>query len=91
MELSFDDFTSSDFFGEILDEKPLDPHVILWRRVIYTAMLDVFKYRGKRSTISMEAKLWFMKDNRDFVMCCDMADLNPDYIRKFVLNKMEER
>tara|TARA_R100001244_G_scaffold51058_2_gene44526 strand:- start:401 stop:751 length:351 start_codon:yes stop_codon:yes gene_type:complete len=61
---------------------------LLAKAVIYRAFMDSFgkfantgyHVKGEISTIVSSAKNWFIDKRKDFILLCDIAGLNSDYV-----------
>lgn len=58
--------------------------VKLFRAVIDNAMRDLSDPDPK---VREEAEMWFSMRNKDFLFICDLADISPKKVYKFVLDK----
>ena len=57
----------------------------MWRAVIMQAFEDIF---AKDYWIQRNAISWLFKDNKDFNMVCDFADLSPKKVRMKAFEKI---
>lgn len=68
----------------------------LWASVIRQALEDAIggteasSKPNERNRIKAEARAWFRTPSRDFNEACALAGLEPDRVRAFALNKIEE-
>lgn len=55
----------------------------LWRAVITQAMMDAGNNCKNRHAKGIKARAlqWLVRDNSDFDMVCEMADMEPGYVR----------
>ena len=77
---------------EIIKRRKADPEQLLFMSVILQAMLDATKPKTPRESteaiIAREAAMsWFFCSvgvtADDFMTVCDIADVDPDYVRSF--------
>ncbi len=61
--------------------------ILLWRKVVNQAVSDAF---SKDESVSREAILWFLKDEKYFNKVCEWAQISPQQLRRSVLNKLFE-
>ncbi len=64
----------------------------LWRSVITQALMDAASNSKKKSdkTHKVKAIQWLLDDESDFTEVCEMADMEPNYVRcqaKTALNR----
>ena len=69
---------SSRFHGSFADHEPG-----LWRAVITQALMDAASQSRKSDAIRSrhDALHWLLDEGTDFVVVCDNAGLDPDYVR----------
>lgn len=68
----------------------------LWQRVIHQLLIDA---QGKAGGIKGEEKLnvqhcairWFIKGGRDFHMVCDLAGINPKWVRENAMKLLRQK
>src|SRR5262245_37362871 len=58
----------------------------LWRAVLTQALMDAASHSRKPENQfhKHEATAWLTGFSKDFVMVCDLADLDPSYVRRAV-------
>ena len=68
----------------------------LWMAVIFKAITDIKTRRSKplnaRSRLAVrksggareKAIHWLFTDNRDFLTVCELADIDPEYVRRII-------
>lgn len=62
----------------------------LWRAVMSQALLDISD-RSLRARDRREARRWFSMQSLDFLTVCDLADMDPNSIRKKALKMMKTK
>ena len=72
--------------GWINSHPELSSEFRLWRSVISQAISDVYLDNPKHKLEVME---WL--DTDDFETVCDLADLNPDFVKKAIRNIAESK
>ncbi len=73
----------------------VSPEILIWRSVIVRTILDyldidIHAWGYSRKVIISDAHQWFDRTNNDFILVCDYADLEPDFVLR-LLNKIKER
>jgi len=53
----------------------------LWRTVLDRAVLDL---TGKNTKDKLEVIKWLSLDNKDFLLCCELALLEPDMVFEYM-------
>tara|TARA_R100000664_G_scaffold6062_2_gene11003 strand:+ start:3413 stop:3757 length:345 start_codon:yes stop_codon:yes gene_type:complete len=85
---------------EIIKKRKADPEQILFLSVILQAMLDATKPKTPRESteaiIARETAMsWFFCSvgvtADDFMTVCDIADVDPDYVRSFAYKVLQSK
>lgn len=65
-----------------IDKREVSGEQALWKSVIMQAALDVINTpRNTRERIQrVQTIAWFSKQNKDFMMVCAFADMDPDHM-----------
>lgn len=63
----------------------VSPEILLWRSVIVRTILDsmgvdIHAWGYARKRIIEDSIAWFNNNNEDFILVCDYADLEPDFV-----------
>jgi hypothetical protein len=63
----------------------VSPEILLWRSVIVRTILDsmgvdIHAWGYSRKRIIEDSIEWFHKSNQNFILVCDYADLEPDFV-----------
>jgi hypothetical protein len=80
--------SNQEFFIEaeqlFIDQKKMPGEIKLWREVIYKALEDLkLPLTNKRyRTWQKQAKEWFEKEDEEFIMVCECANLAPEHVLK---------
>ncbi len=81
---------NSSFFPYASSEEPQTPHSFadrepsLWRAVITQALMDAASNSQKSEAIKWkaEAMQWLSGQSEEFLLVCEYAGLDPDYVRE---------
>lgn len=70
--------------------------VAMWRAVIHVALLDATGVAPsapsatERRLVRDEARSWFQRAGRDFRTVCDLALLEPEFVREHALRLIDD-
>ena len=74
------------------NEEELSPETKLWRAVIQRAFEDVIYPGMERSLIMFkyQAHLWFVNDNENFKLVCNLSNMSEELIREKYLSMVDQ-
>lgn len=88
-------FKTESFVNPLNDSSgyTITPEILLWRSVLVRVILDslgvdIHAWGYVKKRIIEDSNLWFDKNNKDFIMVCDYADLNSDFVLR-LFNKIK--
>lgn len=64
---------------------PISEEQRMWRAVILQALEDLF---AKDSREQRDAVRWIFKNNKDFAMVCEFAEISPRHVRQCAFGKI---
>jgi len=67
----------------------ITPEILLWRSVLVRVILDalgvdIHAWGYVKKRIIEDSNAWFNKDNEDFILTCDYADLECDFVLRLI-------
>ena len=62
--------------------------VLIWRKVLSQMVTDAL---SKEKSAKKKAVIWFMKDEKDFNLTCNLAQVDPQRLRRHIFNKLTEK
>jgi len=85
---------------EIIKKRKTDPEQLLFMSVILQAMLDATKPETEKESedaavARRSAQAWFFSSigvtAEDFITVCDIADIDPDYVKSFAFKVLRSK
>ena len=79
-------------FGRMVAGKPATRDAASRRSALFRAVIEQAVYVAREKTGNLrEAAAYFLTVSDDFEIVCEMAGLEPEYLRRRIKGKLEEK
>lgn len=79
---------NQEWVKDAMDKIDIGEYVSFWKKVICQAITDAL---SKNKSAKKNAIIWFLKDEKDFNLVCDWAQIVPHKLRQHIIEKLEEQ